>query len=55
MHTINIDCKERREYMEDLRSKLIYLIELKGISSEEVIKVSRDLDKLIVKHYQNNQ
>ena len=38
--------------MENLRSELIYLIETKGISSKEVIEASRDLDKLIVKYYQ---
>ena len=54
MNTINIDCKKGEECMEKLRNQLNKLIELKGISDEEVIKVSRDLDKLIVIHYQNN-
>ena len=38
--------------MEELREKLINLIDIKGISSEEVIKISTDLDKLIIKYYQ---
>lgn len=38
--------------MEELREKLMNLIEIKGISSEEVIKVSTELDELIIKHYQ---
>lgn len=38
--------------MEELREKLINLIEIKGISSEEVIKVSTELDELILKYYQ---
>jgi len=35
-----------------IKGKLINLIEIKVISSEEVIKISTELDKLIVKHYQ---
>jgi hypothetical protein len=38
--------------MEELRRKLINLIEIKGVLSEEVIKVSTELDELIVKHYE---
>ena len=37
--------------MEQLKEELINLIEIKGILSEEVIKVSTDLDKLIVEYY----
>ena len=40
--------------MEELRELLNNLIEIKGINSEEVIKVSTDLDELILKHYQEN-
>ena len=41
--------------MEELRELLNKLIEVKGISSDEVIKISRDLDKLILKYYQENE
>jgi len=55
LNTISIDSKESKKYIEELRELLHKLIEIKGISSDEVIKVSRDLDKLIVKYYQENQ
>ena len=34
------------------REKLIKLIDIQGTSSEEVIKVSTELDNMIVKYYQ---
>lgn len=40
--------------MEELRELLNNLIEIKGINSEEAIKVSTDLDELILKYYQEN-
>jgi len=55
LNTISIDSKESKKYIEELRELLHKLIEIKGISSDEFIKVSRDLDKLIVKYYQENQ
>ena len=39
--------------MEELRIELNNLIDIKGIASDEVIKASTDLDKLIVKYYQD--
>lgn len=52
MNTISIDFREENKYMEELRQQLIRLIEIKGISSDEVIEASKNLDKLIVKYYQ---
>ena len=37
--------------MEMLREELVRLIDTKGISSKEVMKASKHIDKLIVKHY----
>ena len=37
--------------MEDLRSKLIQLINEKGMLNEKTILVSQELDKLIVSYY----
>lgn len=37
--------------MEELRKELNNLIDIKGIASEEVIKISTDLDKYIVEYY----
>lgn len=41
--------------MEELRELLNKLIEVKGISSDDVIKISEDLDKLIIKFYQESE
>lgn len=41
--------------MEVLREKLINLIEVMGITSEEVIKASTDLDKLIIRYYKEKK
>jgi hypothetical protein len=40
--------------MEELRRKLIDLIEIKGISSKETIKASEELDKLIVEYHKED-
>jgi len=40
--------------MEELRSKLIKLINEKGVLNEKTILVSQQLDKLIVSYYKNN-
>ena len=37
--------------IEESRTKLINLIDIKGISSEKVIKVSVELDDMIDKYY----
>lgn len=37
--------------MEDLRNKLIQLINEKGMLNEKTILVSQELDKLIVSYY----
>lgn len=39
--------------MEELRSKLIKLIDEKGLLNEITILVSQELDKLIVSYYKN--
>ena len=40
--------------MEELRSKLIKLINEKGLLNERTILLSQELDKLIVSHYKIN-
>lgn len=40
--------------MEELREKLIKLINEKGMLNEMTILVSQELDKLIVSYYRNN-
>lgn len=40
--------------MEELREKLIKLINEKGTLNEMTILVSQELDKLIVSYYKNN-
>jgi hypothetical protein len=40
--------------MEELRSKLIKLINEKGVLNEKTILVSQELDKLIVFYYKTN-
>ena len=40
--------------MEELRSKLIKLINEKGLLNERTLLVSKELDKLIVSHYKIN-
>ena len=40
--------------MENSREVLVNLIDTKGISSKEVMKASKHLDKLINKHYSNS-
>lgn len=40
--------------MEELREKLIKLINEKGPLNERTIFVSQELDKLIVQHYKSN-
>lgn len=40
--------------MEELRAKLIKLIDEKGILNQETILVSQELDKLIVSYYKSN-
>lgn len=37
--------------MEELKDKLNKLIEEKGLSSMEVLELSRKIDKLIIDHY----
>ena len=54
MNILSIDYNEDKMYIEELRDHLNKLIKIRGISSDEVIKVSRDLDKLIVKYYREN-
>ena len=39
--------------MEELRIKLINLINEKGLLNERTISVSQELDELIVSHYKN--
>jgi cupin superfamily acireductone dioxygenase involved in methionine salvage len=43
--------ERNKKHIEELREKLHQLIEEEGVSSRDVIKISTDLDKLIVKHY----
>jgi hypothetical protein len=38
--------------MEELREELMQLIEIKGISCDEVITLSCKLDEFIIKHYE---
>jgi len=40
--------------MEELRNKLIKLINEKGLLNERTILVSQELDKLIVNYYKSN-
>jgi hypothetical protein len=40
--------------MEELRNKLIKLINEKGLLNERTLLVSQELDKLIVSHYKIN-
>ncbi|MDR3595451.1 aspartyl-phosphate phosphatase Spo0E family protein [Clostridium sp.] len=40
--------------MEEMRDKLIQLINEKGMLNEETISVSQELDKLIVYYYRVN-
>lgn len=40
--------------MEELKIKLDRLIEEKGIASEEVLELSRKIDKLIIEFYKRN-
>ncbi|AWK52196.1 sporulation protein Spo0E [Clostridium beijerinckii] len=40
--------------MEELREKLIKLINEKGLLNEKTILVSQELDKLIVHYYKSN-
>jgi len=54
MDILSIDYNEDKRYIEELREHLNKLIKIRGISSDEVIKVSGDLDKLIVKYYLKN-
>ena len=51
MNTMRIEYEKNKKHIEELRERLHQLIAEKGVSSKEVIKVSTDLDKLIVKHY----
>ena len=41
--------------MEELRDKLINLINKEGLSSERVLELSQELDKLIIKYYKEGK
>ncbi|MFA9397396.1 MAG: aspartyl-phosphate phosphatase Spo0E family protein [Clostridiaceae bacterium] len=41
--------------MEELRKKLNKLIEIKGTQHKEVLRLSQELDKLILDHYKKSK
>lgn len=40
--------------MEELREKLIIMVDEKGLLHEEIIQVSQELDKFIVAYYKSD-